>query len=102
MMPGGWLGRTMAGLRVSILFCTRLPLAHALPVDGCDLARGSWAIPVAGVLVGGAGALAYACAYRTGLAPLPAAAVALAATMAITGCLHEDGLADTADGFGGG
>jgi adenosylcobinamide-GDP ribazoletransferase len=24
------------------------------------------------------------------------------ATLAVTGCLHEDGLADTADGFGGG
>jgi adenosylcobinamide-GDP ribazoletransferase len=37
-----------------------------------------------------------------GLAAGPAAALALAATMAATGCLHEDGLSDTADGFGGG
>ena len=36
------------------------------------------------------------------LPPLPAAALAVAATVAVTGALHEDGLADVADGFGGG
>ena len=28
--------------------------------------------------------------------------MSLVATLVVTGCLHEDGLADTADGFGGG
>jgi adenosylcobinamide-GDP ribazoletransferase len=37
-----------------------------------------------------------------GLPSLIAAALALALAVAITGGLHEDGLADTADGFGGG
>jgi adenosylcobinamide-GDP ribazoletransferase len=102
MTPGGWVCGLAAELRISILFCTRLPLAHAMPIAGGDVARASWAIPIAGALVGGIGALAYWAGYQIGLPPLPAAALALAATAAITGCLHEDGLADTVDGFGGG
>ncbi len=37
-----------------------------------------------------------------GLSANVAAALALAAAMLATGCLHEDGLSDVADGFGGG
>ncbi|HMK78790.1 MAG TPA: adenosylcobinamide-GDP ribazoletransferase [Xanthobacteraceae bacterium] len=88
-------------LAVAIAFCTRLPVG-ALATDRSDLARASWAMPVAGALVALAGALAYWVPWRLGVAPSAAAAVALAATLLITGCLHEDGLADTADGFGGG
>jgi adenosylcobinamide-GDP ribazoletransferase len=101
-MPGAWLGSLASDLKISILFCTRLPLAHSDPIEGRDLARASWAMPIAGALVGALGALVYWIAHRVGLPSLPAAAFALAATMAATGCLHEDGLADTTDGFGGG
>src|SRR5262249_60664089 len=82
--------------------CTRLPLPHSVPVESCDVARASWALPVSGVVVGGAGALAYAIALLIHLPAMLAAALALLATLLVTGCLHEDGLADTADGFGGG
>jgi adenosylcobinamide-GDP ribazoletransferase len=89
-------------ISIGILFCTRLPLPHAMPVEGAEVARASWALPIAGALVGVGGAVVYSLAHAVGLTPWPAAALTLAATAALTGCLHEDGLADTADGFGGG
>ena len=100
--PGGWSNDFATGLKIGILFCTRLPLPHPGPIEAGDVARASWAFPVAGALVGGIGAIVYGGALEAGLTPPPAAALALAATLAATGCLHEDGLADTADGFGGG
>jgi adenosylcobinamide-GDP ribazoletransferase len=90
-----------ADLGLSLMFCTRLPLATSMRVAGGDIARASWGLPIAGALVGALGGLAYWVAVRLGLPPLVAAALALAAGMVVTGCLHEDGLADTADGFGG-
>jgi adenosylcobinamide-GDP ribazoletransferase len=102
MTPGAFLSDLASDLRLGILFCTRLPLPDPGPVGSGDIARASWALPVAGAIVGGIGALVYWIAFRIGLPPLPAAALALTATLIATGCLHEDGLADTADGFGGG
>ena len=93
--------RLASDLVLSLMFCTRLPVATSIPAVGGDIARASWALPVAGTLVGAIGALAYWMAVRLTLPPLVAAALALAAGMVVTGCLHEDGLADTADGFGG-
>jgi adenosylcobinamide-GDP ribazoletransferase len=91
-----------ADLKVALSFSTRLPLAHGSTVAGTDIARAVWALPIAGAGVGLFGALAYWLAAGVGLPPLPAAALSVAATMFATGCLHEDGLADVADGFGGG
>jgi adenosylcobinamide-GDP ribazoletransferase len=96
-----WLRDIARDLKIAVQFCTRLPLGPAIDVTGADVARAAWAIPAAGVFVGVIGALAYALAHAFGLPPLPAAALTLAVTMMVTGGLHEDGLADTADGFGG-
>ena len=64
-----------------------VPLAAATPF-----------FPLVGIAVGCCGSLVY----LFDLPPLLAAMLALAVTALVTGALHEDGLADTADGLGGG
>jgi adenosylcobinamide-GDP ribazoletransferase len=97
-----WLRDVGADLKIGMLFATRFPLRHAAPIGGADIARTSWTLPAIGALIGLLGAATYWIAVRLNLPPLLGATLAVAATLAATGCLHEDGLADTFDGFGGG
>ena len=84
----------------SLAFCTRLPLVHSAIGEEADIARASWAFPLAGAAVGAFGALVYWIADALYLDPILSSILTVAATALITGALHEDGLADTADGFG--
>ena len=103
MMPGAETIRdVIADLRIAASFVTLLPIGSSKPAADGAIARATWALPVAGLLVGLAGALVYKISSRLGLTPNLAALLALATTALITGALHEDGLADTADGLGGG
>jgi adenosylcobinamide-GDP ribazoletransferase len=86
----------------SLAFCTRLPLVHSAFAEGADIARASWAFPLVGAVVGLLGGLVCWIAASLGLHPFLSGVLALGTTMFATGCLHEDGLADTADGLGGG
>ncbi|RMH42070.1 MAG: adenosylcobinamide-GDP ribazoletransferase [Alphaproteobacteria bacterium] len=62
----------------------------------------AWAYPLAGVAVGAVSGAVGALGIFVG-APLALAALGVIAAQALsTGALHEDGLADTADGLGGG
>ena len=100
-IPDGWLADCASDLKTSVQFFTRLPMVGGAPA-AADLARAAWAFPLAGIVVGLIAAAVYGLAYKLGLGGWPAAALAVAATLLLTGCLHEDGLADTVDGFGGG
>ncbi len=86
---------------VAVGYMTRLPLPAWVGHGAWGLDRAARYFPLAGLLVGAVGALVLAGA-RVGLPPLAAAGLALAAMVALTGALHEDGLADTLDGLGGG
>jgi adenosylcobinamide-GDP ribazoletransferase len=96
-------------MRLWAEFLAALTLLTRLPVSGWaprgqwpDSADAVWAYPVAGLIVGGAGAALLWAAQRLGMAQSVSATLAVAAMVLMTGGLHEDGLADTADGFGGG
>jgi adenosylcobinamide-GDP ribazoletransferase len=101
-MSETWFQDRIEELKASIVFCTRLPLLGAATINSGTLAKAAWAFPVAGVLVGLIAVAVYAIAHRAGIPAWPAATLSVLATLLVTGCLHEDGLADTADGFGGG
>lgn len=81
---------------------SRLPWPFAVPRDLSAIGRGVWAFPIVGALLGALGGGAYWLARGIGLPSLVAAALAIGLLAFATGALHEDGLADTADGFGGG
>jgi adenosylcobinamide-GDP ribazoletransferase len=88
--------------KVALAFLTRVPVGERRAWRDLDLAASVPLFPVVGALIGLAGAIGYALATWLGLPPLPAAVIALATTIWLTGALHEDGLADIADGVGGG
>jgi len=89
-------------LVAAFMLLTRLPLARLGPTQTQNAFAGAvWAYPIVGNVVGAIGAGVYIACVRL-LSPSLAAIVALGTTVLITGGLHEDALADTADGFCGG
>ncbi len=82
-------------------YFTRVPIPRSLGLDEHDLAGAARYFPFIGALVGTAGALVYLLALRVFPASV-AVLLSMAVTLLATGALHEDGLADCCDGFGGG
>jgi adenosylcobinamide-GDP ribazoletransferase len=86
---------------VATAVLTRLPVGAATTEPGAIAAAG-WAFPLVGAGIGAVCAVAYFVAGLCGLSDPLAALIALGVGLALTGAFHEDGLADTVDGFGGG
>ncbi|RMD64082.1 MAG: adenosylcobinamide-GDP ribazoletransferase, partial [Alphaproteobacteria bacterium] len=90
-------------VHITLGLLTRLPGGrHAMVATPPEVRRAARAMPVAGLVVGAIGAAALGTAAALGLAPALTALIGVAATILATGAFHEDGLADTVDGFGGG
>ncbi|MCO6186244.1 adenosylcobinamide-GDP ribazoletransferase [Rhizobium sp. L1K21] len=84
-------------------FLSRIPMPSGFFGEGAfDLTRTVRAFPVAGFIISLPAAFAFWLFLMSDASPLLSAFVALAIQTLITGALHEDGLADTADGFWGG
>lgn len=84
----------------AIMFFTRIPV-HFNQFDEADLNKSTRFFPLVGILVGAVGALVFWLADI--LLPVEIAVLlSMAATILLTGAFHEDGLADSIDGLGGG
>jgi adenosylcobinamide-GDP ribazoletransferase len=91
----------LRGMRAAFVFFSRVPVG-GFPYRPRDWHWALAHLPLVGVAVGCVSAGVFALAAGAGLPPLVTAALALAASVWLTGALHEDGLADSADGLGGG
>jgi adenosylcobinamide-GDP ribazoletransferase len=89
-------------LRTAVAFLTRLPMPHPAGPMPENFVRAHRIFPLVGAAIGGAVGLVCLGLRAIGVPDLAAAALALGAGAILTGALHEDGLADVADGFGGG
>jgi adenosylcobinamide-GDP ribazoletransferase len=95
------LRQRLAELAAAFALLTRLPV-HRLSLPRVTVpAEAVWAYPVVGAAVGAIGGAVYWITHSLSCPPALAALCALVAMILATGALHEDGLADFADGLAG-
>ena len=95
------IGREIGHFLVGMMFLTQLPAPATLAHTEGRLARAARYFPLVGVLVGLLSGGAYFL-FSMFLDPLLSAVLAIGVGLIVTGALHEDGLADSTDGLGGG
>jgi adenosylcobinamide-GDP ribazoletransferase len=87
---------------IATQFLTRLPVPVKTNWTMADLRDSVPMFPIVGIIIGLLASLAYLAAAILNLPAVIAAILAMSAMALLTGGLHEDGLSDVADGFGGG
>jgi adenosylcobinamide-GDP ribazoletransferase len=85
----------------ALMFLTRIPVGKQYVFRSEDLPRSAVYFPIVGLMIGLLGGLVLFCAGLF-VPPIVAVLLCMGVTVAVTGALHEDGLADTADGLIGG
>ncbi len=93
---------TWGDLPAALGLLTRLPVKVNTDDAMARGARAAWAWPLAGLVVAVIAGLSGAAALRLGLPSAIVAGLVLAVQIIVTGAMHEDGLADSADGLWGG
>lgn len=93
------LARALAELHFAAIFLTRLPLPDIGIVAPGGLGRAMRFFPLVGAVIGLVAGLVFLALHAL-VPPLVAALLAVLAAVLLTGALHEDGLADMADGLG--
>ncbi|WP_339780634.1 adenosylcobinamide-GDP ribazoletransferase [uncultured Thalassospira sp.] len=86
----------------ALMLLSRVPWVGSINFQPALIARSVWCWPLIGLFLAGIAALpALAIGWLSGNNGL-ASVFAILAMVILTGALHEDGIADCADGFGGG
>ena len=83
------------------MFFSRIPVPKSLPYSEELLNKATRYLPFIGWIVGGAGALVFLL-FNLIFPVYISVILSSIATVFLTGAFHEDGFADTCDGFGGG
>ena len=87
----------------TVMFFTRIPIKWSFfSNEAPDLTKAAWAFPLIGYLIGFCSGIFGDLCLFLGLPTLISCVISVIISILLTGALHEDGLADMADGFGAG
>ncbi|MEP5760093.1 MAG: adenosylcobinamide-GDP ribazoletransferase [Litoreibacter sp.] len=94
--------RVLNDLLIAGSLLTRIPLPQPVWPEDESPARAAWTYPLAGFLIALLTGLVSLGLLNVGMPASFVAGIAIAISVLSTGAMHEDGLADCADGFWGG